>query len=155
MKSFQSIWTLCSKAYSNKYYFIFHSSNLILFCDQMLDQVWSILPALELLPFDCSCRKGKQLQCRQNGSTLILPNAAIALLLKVERIRGCSTLFNEIKMFSSLHCENNEIPGSFTTVLTYVYLVQCITYKYIYIVSLYIYKQWLYLRNQIAFFISF
>ena len=54
----------CSKAYSYKYYFIFHSSNLILFCDQMLDQVRSILPALELLPFDCSRRKGEQLQCR-------------------------------------------------------------------------------------------
>ena len=141
MKSFRSIWTLCSKAYSKQIFFIFHSSNLILFCDQILDQVRSILPALGLLPFDHSRRKGQQLRCRQNGSTSTLPNAAIALLLKVERIRVCSTLFNEIKMFISLHCESNEIPGSFTAVLTYVYLVQCITYKYIYIVSLYICKQ--------------
>ena len=48
-----------------------------------LDQVWSILHTLELLPLDLPAMwkvKGEQLQCRQNGSNLIYSKLTILLL---------------------------------------------------------------------------
>ena len=60
-------------------------------CTFMIDQVWSILPALEFLLLDCShCRQkgvfclrleGEQLQCRQNGSNLIYIYDIILLII--------------------------------------------------------------------------
>ena len=54
------------------HYILVSSSDSVVVVINPLDQVWSILPASELLPLDLSRPvKGKQLKCRQNGSNLI------------------------------------------------------------------------------------
>ena len=71
------------------------SLNNIFWNTLLLDQVWSILPALVLLSVGCSSSRleGEQLQCRQNGSNLI---------------------YNVTYLYS-IDCTQNQIPKSCPT----------------------------------------
>ena len=97
---------------------------------EFLDHVWSILPALELLPLDLSFRRqkgvtswGEQLQCRQNGSNYWSRSTMRSIHMMNEVLY---VFTHRLLQWSSVYCWLTESDGRHYSLLAvYLCLLHC------------------------------